>query len=113
MPRLLIRRATAFCVDILLLAAVLFPLAFLVRAALGWPPASATGLEVWLAAVLVYSVPTWAYFVLSDRSARGATLGKRLFGLRVVRTTGERVGVARALARTAVKLLPWETAHAS
>ena len=33
--------------------------------------------------------------------------------LHVVRVTGGRVGTARALARTAVKLLPWETAHLS
>jgi uncharacterized RDD family membrane protein YckC len=113
MPWLLIRRATAYFLDIVLLFLVLAPAGQLVRFAVGWPSASPTGLEVWLAAVLNFSVPTWTYFILSDSSASGATVGKRLLGLRVVRVTGERVGMARALARTAVKVLPWETAHLS
>ena len=113
MPWLLIRRATAYFLDIVLLFLVLAPAGQLVRFAVGWPAASPTGLEVWLAAVLNFSVPTWTYFVLSDSSASGATVGKRMLGLRVARVTGARVGVARALARTAVKVLPWETAHFS
>jgi uncharacterized RDD family membrane protein YckC len=113
MPWLLIHRATAFCVDIVLLFLVLAPIGFLVLIALGGPPASPSGPEVWLAAVLNFSVPTWDYFIWSDRSVRGATLGKWLLGLRVVPVRGGRVGMARALARTAVKLLPWETVHLS
>jgi uncharacterized RDD family membrane protein YckC len=113
MPWLLIRRATAYFLDIVLLFLVLAPAGQLVRFAVGWPAASPTGLEVWLAAVLNFSVPTWTYFVLSDSSASGATVGKRLLGLRVVWLTGGRVSRARALARTAVKVLPWETAHLS
>jgi uncharacterized RDD family membrane protein YckC len=113
MPWLLISRATAYFLDIVLLFFVLAPAGQLVRFAVGWPAASPTGLEVWLAAVLNFSVPTWTYFVLSDSSANGATMGKRLLGLRVVWLTGGRVSRARALARTAVKVLPWETAHLS
>ena len=101
---LLIRRAGAYVVDIVLLFSVLFPVGQLLRFAVGWPTASPTGLEVWLAAVLNFSLPTWTYFVLSDSSARGATVGKRLIGLQVTRVTGGSVGTARALARTAVKL---------
>src|SRR5262245_49721975 len=113
MPWLLIRRATAYFVDCAILFLVLAPFGFVVLIALGGPPASPTGPEVWLAAVLNFSVPAWTYFVWSDRSVRGATLGKWLLGLHVVRMTGERVSLARALARTAVKVLPWETAHVS
>lgn len=57
------------------------------------------------------SLPAWCYFALSEGSARQATLGKRWLGLRVVDEYGGRVGLGRALARTAVKLLPWELAH--
>jgi hypothetical protein len=53
------------------------------------------------------------YFVLSDSSARGATVGKSLLGLRVTRVGDGSVGKARALGRTAVKLLPWEITHLS
>jgi uncharacterized RDD family membrane protein YckC len=113
MPWLLIRRAGAYVLDIFLLFLVLFPVGQLVRLAVGWPTASPTGQEVWLASALNFSLPTWTYFVWSDSSAGGATVGKWLLGLHVARLTGGRVGRARALARTAVKVLPWETAHLS
>ncbi len=113
MPRLLIRRVTAYVVDIILLFFVLAPVGQLVRLIIGWPVASPRGQEVWLATVLNFSLPTWTYFVWSDSSARGATVGKRLLGLHVVRVAGGPVRIVRALARTAVKLLPWEAVHLS
>jgi uncharacterized RDD family membrane protein YckC len=114
MPQLLIRRAGAFVVDIVLLFLVLFPVGQVLKFIIGWQPGEApTGLIVWLASALNFSLPTWTYLTLSDRSARGATVGKRSFGLRVARVTGERVGLGRALARTAVKLCPWEMVHLS
>jgi uncharacterized RDD family membrane protein YckC len=114
MPRLLIRRAGAYVLDVVLLFLVLFPVGQLLRFAIGLqPPSSPTGLGVWLASALNFSLPTWTYFVLSDGSTRGATIGKSLLGLRVTRVNDGSVGMARALGRTAVKLLPWETAHLS
>ena len=114
MPRLLIRRAGAYLLDVALLFLVLFPVGRLLHLAIGWqPPSSPTGLGVWLASALNFSVPAWTYFVLSDSSASGATVGKSLLGLRVTRVGGGSVGMARALGRTAVKLLPWETTHLS
>jgi uncharacterized RDD family membrane protein YckC len=110
---LLIRRAAAYFTDILLLFAVLAPVGYLARMAAGWPGAAPTGFEVWVASAVNFSVPAWAYFALSDRSPRGATIGKRLLRVRVSRHGIGQVGGLRALARTAVKLLPWETAHVS
>jgi uncharacterized RDD family membrane protein YckC len=113
MPWLLIRRAAAYVVDIVLLFLVLLPVGQLVRLAVGWPTGSPTGQEIWHASALNFSLPSWTYFVLSDSSARGATAGKWLLGLRVARVGGGSVGTGRALGRTAVKLLPWETTHLS
>jgi uncharacterized RDD family membrane protein YckC len=114
MPGLLIRRAGAYLLDVALLFLVLFPVGQLLRIAIGWQaPSPPTGLGVWLASALNFSVPTWTYFVLSDSSAGGATVGKSLLGLRVTRVNEGTVGMARALGRTAVKLLPWETTHLS
>jgi uncharacterized RDD family membrane protein YckC len=113
MYRLLIRRAVAFVIDIALLFLILAPLGQLLRLALGWPSSSPTGQEIWAFVALTFSLPTWTYFVLSDSSARGATIGKRLLGLRVARVSGERVGTVRALLRTALKVVPWETVHLS
>ena len=58
MLRLLIRRAGAYVVDIVLLFAVLFPIGQLLRFVIGWPSASATGLEIWLVSALNFSLPT-------------------------------------------------------
>ena len=69
-----------------------------------------TPYQVWLATVVSFSIPAWLYFLLSDCSGSGATIGKKL-RLRVVQTGGARVGWLRSLARTAIKLLPWEMAH--
>ncbi len=107
---LLIRRSLAYCLDILLLFFVLAPLAFLVEWAFGLRPESR--FQIWLAAVLSFSLPVWAYFALSDASRGGATLGKKILRVAVVREgTRGRLTPARALARTALKLLPWEIAH--
>ena len=113
MPSLLVRRIVAYIVDIALLFLALGPVGQLIRLAIGWPAASPTGQEVWLAALLNFSVPTWTYFVLSDSSASGATVGKRLLRIHVTRLGQGRIGPGRALGRTAVKLLPWELTHLS
>jgi uncharacterized RDD family membrane protein YckC len=114
MPWLLIRRAGAFVLDILLLFLVLCPAGLLLRLAIGGQPTeSPSGPVVWLASALNFSLPTWTYLVWADSSARGATAGKGLLGLRVTRLGGGSLGIVRALGRTAVKLLPWETTHLS
>jgi uncharacterized RDD family membrane protein YckC len=60
---------------------------------------------------LSVSLPVWLYFSLLESSAVQATLGKRLLGLRVLRLRGGRLSRGQALARTALKLLPWELTH--
>lgn len=104
-----LRRLVAYGIDVLLLAALLIPLAFGAQAILGYR--AETGLDVWLASLALISVPTWAYFIVSDASPAGATVGKRVLGLRAVRADGSRLGVGSALGRTAAKLMPWELTH--
>lgn len=107
--RPVIRRLAAYAIDVVILAAILIPLAFGTQLVIGYRPD--TGVGVWLASLATISVPSWLYFTLSDASSRGATLGKRLLGLRATTVDGERVGLGRALARTAIKLVPWELTH--
>ncbi|AVP99414.1 hypothetical protein C7S18_20550 [Ahniella affigens] len=45
------------------------------------------------------------YFVICERSASGATLGKRLIGIRVVDKEGRRIGFGRALGRLLGKIV--------
>lgn len=44
-----------------------------------------------------------AYFALPEATPFGATLGKRLFGMRVTKLDGSRVGVIRSIARNLLK----------
>jgi len=110
-PNVMERRALAYLLDICIVWAVMGPLVFGARAlGISAPP---TGPGVWLAAVVTFSIPCWIYFTLSDAAARGATLGKRVLGVRVATMEGGRVPPPRALLRTAIKLLPWELTHVS
>ncbi|MBU2601369.1 MAG: RDD family protein [Actinobacteria bacterium] len=61
--------------------------------------------------VLVTS-PVLLYFALSEASSRQATWGKRRLGLTVADSEGRRLTLRRSLARSALKLAPWELAHA-
>jgi uncharacterized RDD family membrane protein YckC len=107
----LARRIAAYAIDVGILAVVLIPVTFGLQALTGYRPD--TGIGVWLASITTISLPSWIYFTLSDASPRGATLGKRMLGLGVATTAGSRVGLGRALLRTAVKLIPWELTHAT
>ena len=101
----------AYAVDIVLLFAILFPVGWWIRQLIGWQPQ--TGPQVALAILWNFSLPVWLYFALSDASTGGATLGKRLFKIRVSDVQGRRVSLLQALVRTAIKLLPWELVHVS
>ncbi|MER6944813.1 RDD family protein [Nonomuraea sp. NPDC000554] len=63
-------------------------------------------------AAALLSVPVTVWLASREWSARQATPGKRLLGLRVETLSGARPSRPVALARTALKvLLPWEVAH--
>lgn len=70
-----------------------------------------SGLLLELYVLATVSVPAWLYFAFSDSSPRQATVGKRLWGLIVTDMAGKRIAFSQALARTVIKLLPWELAH--
>ncbi|MEM1041026.1 MAG: RDD family protein [Bacteroidota bacterium] len=112
MRSILLRRVGAYGIDITLLFVILTPLGFLVQWMLGLGPSS-TPQEVYFTLVLNFSLPVWVYFTLADRSESGATLGKRSLSICTQAEGGEPVGLGQALARTAVKMVPWEVTHAS
>jgi uncharacterized RDD family membrane protein YckC len=109
---LLGRRIAAYLLDMLILFGVLAPAGQLILWLLDATPPQ-TGPMIARVIVWNFSLPAWLYFVLSDRSASGGTLGKRLLKIQVRDVSGERLSIGRALARTAVKLLPWELVHVS
>ena len=54
---------------------------------------------------LVSLVLTWLYFALMESSARGATVGKMIFGLRVVTDQGNRLSFLHATGRFFAKFI--------
>jgi uncharacterized RDD family membrane protein YckC len=109
---LTLRRGIAFLFDCALLFIVLWPAGLLLQKLTGVRPESS--IEVWYTLLLNFSLPVWLYFIVSDASRGGASIGKRRQHLSVGDVvTGDRIGVGRAIVRTAAKLLPWELIHVS
>jgi len=54
---------------------------------------------------LLFAMTHWIYFATMESSARGATYGKRLFGLRVVDEKGQALSFARASLRYFAKFV--------
>jgi uncharacterized RDD family membrane protein YckC len=112
--RLFIRRAGAYLLDVLVLAAVLLPVQGLIWI-LGLNPLAGDPrpwpLHLWVFAGV--SLPSLLYFAAAV-AVWGRTLGQRLLRLRVLRADGEgRPGFGPALLRAAVLLAPWELIHAA
>jgi uncharacterized RDD family membrane protein YckC len=104
------RRLVAYGVDsgVIFLYLMLAVPALVYGAAWPWPG------EPWrtqLLSLLAITLPVVLYFALSEASGRGATLGKRVLGLRVVDLQGERLPWGKSLLRSALKFTPWELAH--
>ena len=111
-PAILVaKRVGAFLLDILIIFGICAPIGYLIQRLIGYRPQ--TGPAIWVTILWSFSLPAWLYFLGSDRSKKGRTIGKRVFKLRVKSRTKERLGWGFALARTAIKLLPWEIIHFS
>jgi uncharacterized RDD family membrane protein YckC len=112
-----VRRLLAFALDYLVIAAYLLVLLGVSLAILASSARSAY-LTVWsnawsaeLAGLILLTAPVVLYFAVLESSPAGATLGKRVLHLRVVKADGSRLDFGRSLLRSAIKLLPWELAH--
>ncbi|MEM7203099.1 MAG: RDD family protein [Planctomycetota bacterium] len=112
--RLAARRLVAYGIDWTLFAAwgsTVFAVAYSARDDSGdftWPT------EAWAGQALGFvltTLPFGLYFALTESSRAGASVGKRLLGLRVETGSGAAVSLGRAFARTAGKLVPWELGH--
>lgn len=64
-----------------------------------------------LTVFLVLTLPVISYFAVLEASGRHASFGKRPWGLEVRSANGQRLGLARSFARTALKFVPWELSH--
>jgi len=100
-------RLAAIVVDVLFLSAMFFPTTRIVKGV--WVMSSsdhrwAGGLFVTDPLCLVFLVVMFLYFVLFEGLV-GATPGKRVLGLRVVRADGTTAGLTRAFLRNVLRVV--------
>jgi uncharacterized RDD family membrane protein YckC len=62
---------------------------------------------------LLVTLPVTLYYTFGESSPRKATWGKQKMALQVVDAGGRRLHKSHALARSALKFIPWEMAHAA
>ena len=112
-----VRRLLAFALDYLVIAFYLGILAAASSAILATQlrrPFEAMWSNAWsaeLAGFLLLTTSVVLYFALFESSPAGATPGKRVLHLRVLKLLGRPLGRERALLRSVVKVAPWELAH--
>ena len=106
------RRLAAFAIDWLIFvlwAGMLFGAVMLATG--GDPPRPGGPWRAQAIGLLLATLPFTLYFTLCEGSQWRASLGKRILGLCVVRSTGEPLSHTRAFVRNAVKFVPWECGH--
>lgn len=111
--RTLISRLTAFMVDWLVLFAVLAAPQFAIMTLTGswFLDQDSSPVASWAWVGISVTLPSLAYFVLSDHTPRGQTFGKQVMKIGVRSDDAFRLTWSQALVRNIVKLIPWELTH--
>ena len=94
-------RMLAYAIDLLVCLAALL-VAGLVLALAGWAIGGTVSVGLWM---LAWFLIAWWYPVWFESGRRGATLGKRALGLRVVQTTGVPVTFGQAVVRNFLRFI--------
>lgn len=100
-------RFVAYVIDAVILNIVGFIVRLLLSSVMGVQTPSSSGFDtVTITTGFVGLVVAWLYFAFQESSEAGATLGKRILGLRVVRgIDGSRLTFARATGRFLAKFV--------
>ena len=107
------RRLIAYGIDIMIIggyAVLLFKVTTEIQLTYDISTIGMSPLEAQLVGLLTLTIPAFLYLILSEKSSKGATIGKRLMALRVV-VKDEQQRTKSILIRNAFKLVPWEIAH--
>lgn len=102
------QRFLAYLIDALLMAVVFLPLGFLLGVLVGISGVEAddtTTAAVSLFINFVSIIVTWLYSAIMESSVWQATIGKKIFGIRVTDMSGNRIGLGRATVRHFSKYL--------
>lgn len=110
--RLTLKRLIAYWLDFVILASVLGGGQWLLNNITNGFPFTYldTGYKIEAWVLLTMSLPVWLYFILLE-SKKGQTLGKKFLNIKVVNKEGQNIKTTQAIARTLVRLLPWELTH--
>ncbi len=68
-------------------------------------PLILAAIGAYLMAILLAAIAAWLYYALMESSAKGATLGKMVLGIRVTDLNGNRVSFGRATGRYFAKII--------
>lgn len=105
-------RLLATIIDIVLIATVCFALAFCIALIYvfvstpdGTPAEDSSSYVKPVFDCLFFLIVPWLWFTISESSIRQATVGKQLFGLKVMNENGARIGFGRANVRFFSKYL--------
>ena len=111
------RRFCAFIIDMLLVAIpvmlVFVPVAAAAMLSLGSTPGEISSVQASLLGIIVFSwqvattVMMWLYFAYFESSAKQATPGKRILGMKVIGADGQRISFGRATARFFSKMISY------
>jgi uncharacterized RDD family membrane protein YckC len=94
------KRVGAYVVDNFIVLAISLPLALLLGR-----NASGGGRQAYESLYGLYLVVGWLYFARQESSAQQATLGKKLFSIKVADSIGNRISFAKASGRFFSKIL--------
>jgi len=96
------QRFLAYLIDSLLMVAVFLPLGFLLGVFIGisgGEPNDAAATAASLILNLISIIAAWLYSAILESSVWQATVGKKLFGIRVTDMSGNRIGFGKATGR--------------
>ena len=102
-------RLLAYATDFLILGLVLVGLQLIgYLLGNGFPFKQFThGFQIFIWVLCTISLPAWLYFILMETSKKQATLGKKMFHLKVMNKQGSCIGFKEGLIRTLIRLVPW------
>ena len=111
-----VRRLIAYIVDVVIVYSALMTAQLIIYAiTYGRISTMLISLNNWLLSwgwvFLTVSLPIWCYFAISEASTKQATFGKRMLGLCVTDTAGNRLSVRQLWLRTIAKLGYLEIGH--
>ena len=77
----------------------------------GTPPHITSPWHGQLISFIFITLPFILYFALSENSAWQATLGKHIFGIKVISVSEKELRFGRCFLRNLIKFIPWELGH--